>query len=117
MKTAKIAKLDKMVQEWASRQRSYLSGAPAECGHHYIGRADYLLRWDLKNIVPLTLEEHRMVHLGLYDCELRNPFRAQYLANQKNKGLKTYLLERGMTFDEFIQERLKKLLEALDAKI
>jgi hypothetical protein len=38
---------DKLVQIWASKQRSYYSHKPAECGHHYYSRRNKLLRWDL----------------------------------------------------------------------
>lgn len=47
---AKIRELDALVQKWACRQRSYISGYPAQCGHHYIGRSEMLLRWDVQEL-------------------------------------------------------------------
>ncbi len=110
---AKIRKLDALVQKWACRQVSYVSGYRAECGHHYIGRANLLLRWNLKNIIPLTMAEHRQLHDGNLNWDISNPFRKQVLINMKNKGLKSYLLEKGLTLEDFLKERETELLEAL----
>lgn len=111
---AKIRELDALVQKWACRQRSYISGYPAQCGHHYIGRSDMLLRWDLRNIIPLTFDEHRLVHDGMLQFEILNPFRKQFLLNQKNKGLKTYLLEEGLTVEEFLKQSRQKIMQELE---
>lgn len=103
--------LDKLVQIWASQQRSYISMQPAQVGHHWIGRSCKLLRWDLHNVIPLTNEEHRLHHDGHLWIEIKNPFRLQYLQNMKNKNLKDYLLENGLTEDEWLLEK-KKYLES-----
>lgn len=111
---AKIRELDALVQKWACRQRSYISGYPAQCGHHYIGRSEMLLRWDLRNIIPLTFDEHRLVHNGMLRFEIQNPFRKQFLFNQKNKGLKTYLLEEGLTVEAFLKQSKQKIVQELE---
>lgn len=106
--------LDKMVQIWASKQRSYISGQPAQAGHHYHSRRIKLLRWDLRNIIPLTYEEHYKYHAGAIDLYIRNPFREQYLENMKNKDFKDYLLENGLTEREWLEKQyeiLKKEIE------
>ena len=113
---AKIRELDTLIQKWACSQRSYISGHPAECGHHYIGRKEIITRWDLRNIVPLTFDEHRLWHNGVVDWDIGNPFRRQFLINQKNKGIKQYLLENKMSVDEFMQDCKQKILEALHEK-
>lgn len=110
---SQIHRLDALVQKWACQQRSYVSGLPAQCGHHYIRRSEMLLRWDLRNIIPLTLDEHRLVHSGYMMIDINNPFREQYLRNQKNKGLKAYLLENGLTVCEFIKNCESKIKSAL----
>lgn len=110
---SQIRRLDALVQKWACQQRSYVSGLPAQCGHHYIGRSDMLLRWDLKNIIPLTQDEHRRVHDGFMAVNIKNPFREQYLRNRKNKGLKAYLLENGLTVGEFVKDCENKIKSAL----
>ena len=104
---------DKLVQIWASQQRSYVSRKPAECGHHYYSRHNRLLRWDILNIIPLTFEEHTKLHMGNIEVEIRNPFRKQYLQNMMNKDYKTYLLENNLTDSEFVKICNKKLKEKI----
>ena len=94
---------DRLVQEWACKQRSYLSRQRAECGHHYYGRRHMLLRWDTKNIIPLTYKQHENVHNGSIKIEINNPFRKQYLDNMVNTDFKDYLLESGMTKKDFVK--------------
>ena len=106
--------LDSLIQKWACKQRSYVSYKPAECGHHYVHRNCKLLRWDIHNIIPLTIEEHTRHHSGLLNIEIRNPFREQYLINMKNKQFKDYLLENGLTEDEYLKKCKKTLLEVLN---
>jgi hypothetical protein len=111
------AENDRLVQIWATKQRSYYSHKPAECGHHYYSRHNKLLRWDLHNIIPLTFEEHRMLHDGNLQIDIQNPFRVQYLRNMCNKDYKTYLLEKGLTEQEYIKECNRKLKEKINEKL
>lgn len=83
---AKIRELDALVQKWACRQRSYISGYPAQCGHHYIGRSEMLLRWDLRNIIPLTFDEHRLVHDGMLRFEIQILFANSFCLIRKTRG-------------------------------
>lgn len=103
------AKLDRMIQQYATQRRSYISGLPAECGHHHIGRSNTLLRWDINNIIPLTLAEHRAVHDGTLKYKINNPFREVYLESRRNRNIKDYLLEKGMTFEEFALRKKEEL--------
>lgn len=96
---------DRLIQQWASLQRSYLSGEKRCVGHHFYGRRHLLLRWDILNIIPLTFEEHEQFHRGAFQIHIKNPFRRQYLENMVNKDFKDYLLEHGMTRKDFIKER------------
>lgn len=107
---------DKLVQMWACRQRSYISGKPAQCGHHYYRRNCKLLRWDLKNIIPLTLEEHNQIHAGKIKYKILNPCNAFYLSRMFNKDYKQYLVDKSMTDKEFVYMCNKKLKEALNAE-
>lgn len=104
---------DRLVQLWATKQRSYISRKPAECGHHYYSRHNRLLRWDLLNIIPLTYEEHTKLHAGNIEVNIENPFRRQYLENMVNKDFKKYLLENGITDVEFVKICNKKLKEKI----
>jgi len=56
--------LDKLVQTACLSQKCRVCGKPAECGHHLIGRADKMLRYDAVNIMPLCYECHRLIHDG-----------------------------------------------------
>ena len=104
---------DRLVQIWATRQKSYVSRKPAECGHHFYSRGHKLLRWDLLNIIPLTLEEHSKLHSGNLEITIENPFRRQYLQNQVNKDYKSFLLENNLTDYEYIKMCNKKLKEKI----
>lgn len=110
------AENDKLIQLWAKRQRSYVSGRPADCGHHYFSRRCELLRWDLKNIIPLTLVEHTRVHSGSIKYSVKNPCNLLYLRRMFNKNFKDYLLENNLTKEEFALKCNKKLKEALSAE-
>lgn len=107
------AENDKLVQIWASRKRSYISGKQAECGHHYYSRRCKLLRWDLKNIIPLTFEEHTKLHAGKLKYKMLNPCNIIYLNRLHGKDYKEFLLEKCMTDEDFIKMCNKKLKEAL----
>lgn len=99
--------LDKLVQEWASRQRSIYSGKRGCVGHHIYSRSNKLLRWDLRNIAPLTMEEHRLLHDGKIYLEI-NYDTQQYLQKMLLMQFKDYLLFNNLTEKEFyIRERLK----------
>lgn len=105
--------LDRLVQMWATTQRSYLSNKTPCVGHHFVHRSCKLLRWDLHNIIPLTNEEHRLHHDGHLWIEIKNPFRLQYLQNMKNKNLKDYLLENELTEDEWLTLKKKEWYERI----
>lgn len=107
---------DKLVQIWASHQRSYLTRKKGCVGHHFYSRRHLLLRWDILNIIPLTYEEHEQFHRGAFQIHIKNPFRKQHLDNMVNKDFKDYLLEHGMTKEDFIKERnleLRRILNEL----
>lgn len=104
---------DRLVQVWATMQKSYMSRKPAECGHHFYSRHNRILRWDLLNIIPLTIEEHTKLHEGKLEINIGNPFRLQYLKNMVNKNYKMFLLENEMTDFEFVKYCNKKLKEKI----
>lgn len=57
-------KLDCLVQEWASKKRSEVSGRLGCVAHHIYGRANKFLRYDEDNLFVCTPIEHRMIHDG-----------------------------------------------------
>lgn len=103
-------KLDGLVQQWASQQRSAISGKPATCGHHLIGRRYKLLRHDLNNILPVTHEEHMEIHKGNISDKR---FITEYLINQSNIDYKSYLLSNGFLEKDFwamCEDRIRREL-------
>lgn len=103
---------DRLIQVWATKQRSYVSMKPSQCGHHYYSRYHKLLRWDLKNIIPLTLEEHTQLHSGKLTITLPED-RQEYLDTMVNRNYKNYLLENNLTDEEFVMICNKKLKEKI----
>ena len=95
-------------------------GKPAEHVHHLIGRNNQLLRWDVKNLLPLCAECHAAIHdkgmwnhgLDLVDAETR-----AYLESRKNVLLKDYLREKGQSFEDFAAEKRKEILENVGRKM
>lgn len=103
---------DKLVQIWASKKRSYISGKASQCGHHFYSRKNKLLRWDLMNIIPCTLEEHTKIHSGELSYTI-NPCREEYLLRMVNKNYKDFLFENNLTDKEFCEKCNKRLKEAV----
>ena len=104
--------LDRMVQEWASRQPSMYSGRYGCVGHHIYSRRHTLLRWDLRNIAPLTMAEHRLLHDGKIPLELDEDTE-KYLDMVAGTNYKNWLLFNGYTEAEFFASEKQKLKEAL----
>lgn len=104
--------LDKLVQEWASRQRSIYSGKRGCVGHHIYSRKNKLLRWDLRNIAPLTPEEHRLLHDGKIYLEIDYDTQ-QYLEKMMRMQFRDYLLYNEQTEKEFYQKERMKLKKEL----
>ncbi len=97
-------KLDKLVQVWSSNQKSMYSGKTAQCGHHYYSRRHKLLRWEKDNIIPLTLQEHVLVHEGKIKITPKNIEKIDELLRTNYKD---YLLLNGLTEKEFLQQKLE----------
>ena len=105
---------DRLVQVWASLQKSYISGSRKNIvGHHFYSRGTKLLRWDIRNIIPLTFEEHADVHNGKLSIEIKNPFREKFLDEMSKKNFKDYLLENNLTEKDFAIRCNKKLKEKI----
>lgn len=55
-------KLDQLIQEIACREVCEICPAEATVGHHFIGRSERSIRWDMDNIVPLCGKCHFQIH-------------------------------------------------------
>jgi len=96
--------LDSLVQTYCYNQRSIVSNQTPCVGHHIVGRSNKLLRWEIKNIAMVTTKEHDLIHRGLLNPRYEYQ---DYLDEMRNKSFKQYLLENGLTVDEFLDERIK----------
>ena len=105
--------LDTLFQQYACKQLSAISYAKAQVGHHIVGRANKMLRWDIRNCLPLTHEEHQMLHAGKItwrpDLDL-----SEYLINTGNIQLKDYLVQNGLSMQDFMNNKQKDLEEAIN---
>lgn len=104
--------LDRLVQEWASRQPSIYSGKRGCVGHHIYSRRNTLLRWDLRNIAPLTPEEHRLLHDGKIYLEIDYDTQ-MYLEEMIKTDYRSWLIFNGMTEQEFFKKERQKLKSEL----
>lgn len=104
--------LDRLIQEWASRQRSIYSGKRGCVGHHIYSRKNKMLRWDIRNIAPLTPEEHRLLHDGKIYLEIDYDTQI-YLDEMMQRNFRDFLLENRMTENEFYQQERIKLKNLL----
>lgn len=98
--------LDKLVQKWAYSQRSAINGEMPCVGHHYYSRRHTLLRWDLKNIIPVTERQHRLIHDG--KIIYKSPHH-DYLSYISKINFKDWLFQHNLTEKEFIVEKLNEL--------
>lgn len=104
--------LDRLIQEWASRQRSIYSGKRGCVGHHIYSRKNKMLRWDIRNIAPLTPEEHRLLHDGKIYLEIDYDTQI-YLDEMMQMNFRDFLFENRMTENEFYQQERIKLKNLL----
>ena len=56
--------------------------------------------------MPLTFEEHYNIHTNGKDY--KNEEQALFVEKNKNLSFKNYLLEKGLTFNEFLEQKLFK---------
>lgn len=109
--------LDSLVQQISRKKLSQMSLKPAECGHHIIRRANILTRWDLNNIMWLTIEEHNQVHASpKREDEIMLPRQREYVSKMEHASLKDFLRKKVWTIDEFMEDRKHFLLKELDRK-
>lgn len=108
MRTNIEHELDSLVQKWAATQPSMYSGKRGCVGHHIFSRKNMMIRWDLRNIAPLTPEEHQLLHAGKIYLEIDYDTQ-MYLEEMMKVNYRTWLVMNGMTEKEFFQKEREKL--------
>lgn len=96
--------LDRLFQQLSSGRRCNCCGHPAECVHHFIGRANRFLRWDIFNAVPVCLDCHRKIHDGKL-APVLPASDLNWCDKHRHTILKDWLLEKGVSEAEFMAER------------
>lgn len=84
--------------------------------HHVVGRSNMLLRYDVQNLIPLCAKCHSEIHdKGMYNrgADFLTTERKNYLLSMKNVSFKDYLLQHGLTQDEFFEIKKRELLESI----
>lgn len=109
-------KLDTLIQQIASKQRSQISFSNQNIvGHHIIRRHNDLYRWDLRNIAFITYEEHLKVHNQPdYEEQILTKEQKQFRDARINNQIKDYLINHCITLDDFMQEQYYKLRRELN---
>ena len=102
-------KLDKLFQQYACLQKSAISRKPAECGHHIVARRFKILRWDIANCYPCTLQEHILIHEGKIKVEV-----SETLEKLKQVNFKNYLLQQGITEQDFMLKQKQILTREIE---
>lgn len=105
-------KLDRLYPQLGHNKRCACCGASAEHIHHIIPRANKLLRWDVNNLLPLCAKCHQRVH-DRKERFIISPVRRKYLKEMKNKDFKQYLIEQGLTREDFYKLKEQQLNEAI----
>lgn len=96
-----VHKLDTIIQTITSKKKChYCKTSKGVVGHHLIRRADLMYRWDLNNILPVCMYCHRKIHDGF----LKEP-----TLDIQRQTLKDYLLNNGLTLEDFMINTYEKL--------
>lgn len=90
---------------------AYRASGDVEC-HHIIPRNHMLLRYDVLNGIPLTFQQHREAETPMGRERLMRTLgknRREYLLKRENEILAQYLVERGITRQEWLRECAEEL--------
>ena len=108
--------LDILIQKISAKQKSQISKTDKNIiGHHLIHRGNELFRWDLDNIMFITVQEHTNIHsIPNYEIQHLTEKQKEFKELNRNKSLKDYLLKHGLIKKEFMQERKEYLTNKLN---
>ena len=109
-----MEKLDRLYPLLRKGKRCHFCGKPATEIHHIRGRSNLLLRYDLKNLIPLCSDCHSLVHLKKMNLDFYiSMFRMDYLNKMSRIQFQDYLLSHDMTREDFFKQKLIDLKEAI----
>ena len=96
-------------------KRCHFCGKPTEHIHHIKGRSNLLLRYDLKNLIPLCANCHHLIHLNHLELMIP-PARWLYLEQMSNIQLQDWLLSHNQTREEFFKTKETEIKEFINGK-
>lgn len=113
-----VAKLDSIYPQLRRRwTRCHFCGATSEHIHHIKGRSNLLIRYDLKNLIPLCADCHRLIHdKGIKVQNYITPSRWLYLTQMENIQIQDWLLTHNQTREEFLRQKEKELKEIINGR-
>ena len=91
--------LDIAFQKLQHNKRCFNCNKKSTAIHHIIRRANKLFRWDKRNALPVCFNCHFNIHNGV----VKEP-----KLDLGHDDIKSYLLRKGMTYDEFLQAKMKE---------
>lgn len=111
-------KLDKLYPKLRHCWRNcYFCGRIASEIHHIIGRNNNLLRYDIKNLLPVCSDCHSLITDKKINVSFFIPTaRWLYLEQMSRIQFQDYLLGHGLTRDEFFKQKEKELKEIINAR-
>lgn len=90
------------------------TGESLQC-HHIVYRRHFLLRWDYKNGIPLTVESHHFAHTAEGRRQIDELVDTAYLYYMERQHKKEYLMDCGMSENEFRLSMKRDLLERIES--
>jgi hypothetical protein len=88
------------------------SGESLQC-HHIVGRRHWLLRYDWKNGIPLTVESHAFAHTGEGRDLVRSLVDTAYLNIRERQRKHDYLMVHAMTEADILSDMRASLVEKI----
>lgn len=111
-------KADKLIQVLARAiySRCYCGADSFSCGHHFVHRSQSLsLRWDIKNIVPVSNECHCKIHRKNDPIDILNM--VSFMNGRWGSDWESYIIQkRNEVFKPSIG-RMTEVIEGLHAEI
>lgn len=108
-----VTRLDKLYPKL--RNRCHFCGRKATSMHHIKPRHSLLIRYDLKNLLPVCDDCHRLIHDKSLKVEnFISPQRWLYLNQMEQIQFQDYLLAHNLTREEFFKLKEKELKEAIN---
>jgi hypothetical protein len=89
------------------------SGESLQC-HHIASRRHWLLRYDWRNGIPLTVESHGFAHTGEGHDAIRALVDVDYLNTRERLRKKDYMMAHGVSEAEILRDIKDELIGKIE---